>query len=103
MLPSLSKPMEKSGVLSVRQFLCALGSLDHCFNQGDAEFAFLEFHDRVDGTAGRRRDRIFKKGRMVPALKNNFRGAESRLCRQKSRNVSRQTYLHTRLRQRFEN
>src|SRR6185437_12148179 len=45
--------------LSQRQFFCALRGLDHGLDKRDAQFAFLEFHDRVDRTSGRGCDCVF--------------------------------------------
>ncbi len=49
-------------ILCVDELAGAFGCFDDGFDQGDAQFAFFQFHQSVDGTAGRRSDHVFQHG-----------------------------------------
>jgi hypothetical protein len=61
------------------EFFGALGGAFDGFDEGDAEAAFFEFEDAVDGAAGRGGDLVFEQGGVVAGFEDHFGGAESGL------------------------
>ena len=64
------------------------------FDECDAEFAFFEFENAVDGATRWSSHGVFKKGRVIARFQHNTCRAFHRLRCKKGRYIPRQTDLH---------
>ncbi len=75
------------------QLLGAFGGAHHGFDESDAQAAFFQFEDAVDGAAGGRGDFVFEQRGMVAGFEHHLAGAVDRLRGELRGGVARQADL----------
>lgn len=72
MLLRQQAPTPYGQYLGVGEFFGALGGAHNGFDEGDAQTAFFEFKDAVDGAASRGGDGVFQQRWMVAGLEHHL-------------------------------
>jgi len=85
------------------EFSGTVRGFDYGFDQGDAEFAFFEFEDPINGASGGGGDGIFQERGVIAGVENHAGGTFHGLRGEKRSNIARQADLDASFGERFKN